>query len=646
MILMESRIRIFFFLFLIICGGGVFAQSSTAGLLKKLKSAETQKNFQADTNSISLLNQLSRQYVYENADSSLYYAKKALQLSQSQNFVSGQALSYLNIGRATYVMGDYDRSADAASRAFNLSSAINYVPGMAGSDLIAGLIYLSQNKHTDAIAELNKALQLFTTLNDSLQFGKIYLNLGISYDDAGQFSTAFDYTNKALAAAEKMKDDGLLPMALNRLGDINFHLKNYQLALAYYNKVIAFKASPRWELDFAWSGIAQCENALANYPAAIAAAKKGYELSMQVNSGSDAARALQALSGSYAATGDYKDAFNTQLELKETNDSLFNSDKEKEINFLHLKRQEADNLLLANQLKDKEQELYLRKRLFVFRNIMAIAVVIFIMLIVISNRQKTKLNKVLTKQNEDILLQKEEISRQKEVVDRLNDSKNQLFSVISHDLRSPFAAILQSIEAIRSGDITSEEQTELMEEFYRQVSLVTIMVNNLLAWAGNQQDGIKVHPVKLDMAFIAEEIISVSNFLAKNKSIELDHWEEGEKIVFADVDHVKIVIQNLVGNAIKFTGKGGAIKIYYSDTGDSFAVHIKDSGVGMKPDRLESLFKTTGKEISTYGTGNEPGTGIGLTLVKQFIDANGGRLEVKSKYGEGSEFSVYLPKGR
>jgi signal transduction histidine kinase len=646
MSLMKSRVGIFFFLFFAMCASRVFGQISTAGLLKELKTAEAQKNFQTDTNSVLLLNQLSHQFVYENADSSLYYAGSALHLSQAQNFTPGIAQSWLNIGRAAYVMGDYDRSADAANRAFNLSTKINYLPGMAGSELISGLIYLSQNKHSDAIAEFNKALRLYTALKDTSQNGKIYLNLGISYDDAGQFSTAFEFTNKALAAAEKSKDDGLLPMVLNRLGEINFDLKNYRQALAYYNKVIDFKASPRWEMDFAWSGIAQCENALANYPAAIAAAKTSYGLSVKVNSGWDAARALQALCNSYAATGDYKDAFDTQLALKKTNDSLFNSDKEKEINFLHLKRQEADNLLLANKLKSKDQQLELRKRLFVFRNVMAIAVIIFIVLIVISNRQKTKLNKVLTKQNEDILLQKEEISRQKEVVDGLNDTKNQLFSVISHDLRSPFAAILQSIEAIRAGDINKQEQAGLMEEFYRQVNLVTVMVNNLLAWAANQQGGIKVQPVKLDVAFVVEEIISVSNFLAKNKNILIDHWEEGEKIVFADVDHTKIIIQNLVGNAIKFTGKGGTIKIYYSQTADTIAIHIKDSGVGMKPDRLESLFKKTGKEISTYGTGNEPGAGIGLALVKQFIEANKGRLEVQSHYGEGSEFTVYLPKRR
>jgi len=383
---------------------------------------------------------------------------------------------------------------------------------------------------------------------------------------------------------------------------------------------------------------------LGIYREAITAAQKSYVLSTQVKSGSDAARALEVLSESYAATGDYKNAFDRQVEFKKLNDSLYNSDKDREINSLHLKDQQADNSRLANELKLKEQELALRQRLFLFRNIIAIATAIFVIFIIISNRQKTVLNKVLKKRNDDISLQKEEISKQKEVLDSLNRTKNQLFSVISHDLRGPFAAILQSIEAIRSGDLTAAEQAGLMEEFYRQVSLVTIMVNNLLAWANTQQEGIKSSPEKLDVVYEVEDIIAVSDFLARNKNISIEHDVEGGISVFADPDHIRIIIQNLIGNAIKFTPKGGSIKVFYTENGDEVGIHIRDTGVGVKPDKLKKLFIVTGKDISAYGTSNEAGAGIGLALVKQFIDANNGRLDVRSKYGEGSEFTVYLPK--
>jgi signal transduction histidine kinase len=274
----------------------------------------------------------------------------------------------------------------------------------------------------------------------------------------------------------------------------------------------------------------------------------------------------------------------------------------------------------------------------------AVATAIFVLFIIINNRQKTALNKTLQKQNSDIAVQKEEISNQKEVLNQLNNTKDQLFSIISHDLRSPFVAVLQSLDAIRSGDLSVNERDFLLDNFYRQVSLVTAMVNNLLVWANSQQSGIKSNMVDLDITLVVNEIISVSNFLAKHKNITISYRYDGEKLVHADADHVKIIVQNLIGNAIKFTPNDGTITIFHTEDGDYSAIHVKDTGTGIAPEKMEKLFNVTGKEISGYGTNNEAGASIGLALIKQFTDANDGKIEVQSTVGEGSEFTVYLKK--
>lgn len=640
----KVRVRYVFCLLLTVSFSVAFAQVKTGDLLKKLKQAQAKKNFPTDTGSVSLLNQLAHQYLYENADSSLLYAKKALSLSQSQNSVPGQAHSWHSIGRAYYVIGDYDRSQDAASHLVAFSEKINDTAGIAGAYQIMGLIYMAQNKYKEAIADLNKSLDLFLSINNKGQIGRTYFNIAICYDDSGKPAKAFYFVSKALSLANSVKDTELLSMVQNRAGEIYYHLKYYKKALAYYQKVAGGNDITKWEQDFAWSGIGQCYYGLGKYSQAIAAAQKGYSLSEQVNSASDALRALQVLCESYAAVKDYRNAYDYQVQFKKLNDSVFNSDKEKQVNYLQLKQQQADNKRLESEIKSNESELSFRERLLFFRNIIAGATVIFVIFIIFSNRQKTVLNKVLKKQNEDISQQKEEISRQKEVLNQLNNTKNQLFSVISHDLRSPFAAMLQSIDAIRAGDISAQEQDFLLEDFYRQVNLVTAMVNNLLAWANSQQEGVKCHPVVLDVTLVVENIVSVSSFLAKNKNIFLDHQNTGAALVFADPDHVRIIIQNLVGNAIKFTRRGGLVQIYYSADAKFIGIHVKDSGVGIKAEKLHKLFKVTGKEISAYGTNNEAGSGIGLALIKQFTDANNGKLDVQSKLGEGSEFSVYLPR--
>jgi signal transduction histidine kinase len=203
---------------------------------------------------------------------------------------------------------------------------------------------------------------------------------------------------------------------------------------------------------------------------------------------------------------------------------------------------------------------------------------------------------------------------------------------------------MQTIDLMRSGDMTATEQEVVLDGFYRQVSLVTVMVNNLLVWANSQQYGIKSEIITLNITATVNGIISISNYLAKNKKINLVHHYNRDKWVAADLDHVKIIIQNLVGNAIKFTPQGGIVQIFYSEDDVYFAVHVKDSGVGIPPEKMAKLFKVIGKEISGYGTNNEAGAGIGLMLIKQFVDANDGKLEIQSRLGQGSEFTVYFRK--
>jgi tetratricopeptide (TPR) repeat protein len=419
-----------------------FAQTNTAALVDKWEKATQDKKFHTDTASVFLLNLLARQYLYNNADSSLYFAKQALQLAEFQRYAVGEAESWNSVGQAYYVLGDYAQSLDAASNLAKISSKIKYQRGIANAYHITGLIYLGQDKNEPALSEFTKALNLFEKLNDQARVGKDYFDIGICYDESGKPEKAFEYLNKAIEIANHVKDDDLLAMTLNRKGETYFHTKNYNEALTYYTQVINLKTTSNWEMDFAYSGIAQSYYKLGKFKDAVTNAQKSFELSKQVNSLYDAIRALQILSESYAALKDYKNAYDNQVLLKRFNDGLFNTQKEKEINYLHLKEQQADNVQLKADIKNKEQLILFSRRIAFFRDIIAVATIIFIIIIIVSNRQKTVLNKTLQKQNKDIALQAAEISQQKEALDQLNHTKDQLFSVVSHDLRSPFALII------------------------------------------------------------------------------------------------------------------------------------------------------------------------------------------------------------
>ncbi|WP_428330135.1 tetratricopeptide repeat-containing sensor histidine kinase [Mucilaginibacter sp.] len=644
MLLNKFLPKLFLFFLLTCCCFIVCAQTVNSSLLSKWQQARTAKTYISDTTNIRLLNQLSTQYLYNDADSSLYFAQEALKLAEYQKLNVGQAEALNSISKTYYVMGNYMLSLDAATRLMALSHKINYQPGIGWAYQVIGLIYLAQNKTDIAIANFNKAIAIFISIGDKSKTGKVYFDIALSYDETGHPQKAFLYLDKALQLAKQTNDNDLLSMALNRKGETYFHLKKYPEAISFYQQVLSSKLTDKWEQGFAYSGLAQTYQKLGQYKQAIINAGLSLALSKKVNSQSDVVRALAILAESHASLKDYKNAYHYQVRLKEASDSLFNNEKEKEINYLQLKDQQVDNIRLKKELKQREDSIAFSKRLLFFRNLIAGVVIIFVLVIIYNNRKKTILNRLLLKQNNDIAEQKEEILTQKETLGQLNHTKNQLFSVISHDLRSPFATIMQAIDGIKAGDISKEEQDILLDSFYQQVSLVNIMVNNLLIWASSQQAGIKTEMADIDAAALVAETISVCNYLAKNKNIILTHINTGAKIVHADADHVKIIVQNLIGNAIKFTPDGGEIKIFYTNDECWQVIHVKDNGTGIAPEKLDKLFKVTGREISGYGTNKEAGAGIGLALIKQFADANNGHLEVKSTPGQGSEFCVYLRK--
>lgn len=640
----QNLLKLYLVLMLSICGFTTFAQSDTSVLLKKWQNARLKSNYRSDTASINLLNQLSEVARYNNANNSLNYAKQAFNLALFQKNKLKQAASMNNIGMAYYVMGSYFLSLETASKQMQISNTINYKRGKAGAYQIIGLIFLAQDKYTEAITQLGKALDGFTELNDQKKIARIIFDLGHCYDEANKPYIAFSYLNRAIAMGTAIKNGHIISMAYNRMGETYFHLKDYHQAIVNYQKVLDLQYQDNRERTFAYSGMGQSYYALADYKQAVNYAGKSLKLADETGSRRDAVRALKIVSEAYAAVYDYPNAYSYQALLKKYSDSLLNSDRENETNYLHLKQQQADNIRLQKEVELNKQKLDINNIIILSAGILAIFAIIVVVVISKSNVHKTSLNKQLQKKSLDIAIQNDEIFRQKEALNELNHTKDQLFSVISHDLRSPFASILQTMDLIREGEMEADEKELVLEDFYQQVTLVSIMVNNLLLWANSQQTGIHTEQVNLNMADIVDEIISVSAYLAKNKNISIIHNSHCEKPALADVNHVKIIVQNLIGNAIKFTPEGGTIEVSYSDDEHYQTIHVKDSGVGITSEKMEQLFKVVGKQISGYGTNNEAGAGIGLALIKQFVEVNEGKITIQSNPGNGTEFIISLKK--
>ncbi|MEK6476536.1 tetratricopeptide repeat-containing sensor histidine kinase [Catalinimonas sp. 4WD22] len=622
-----------------------FAQKDTHSLLSQWNSQKLKPDFTPDTSHVLLLQQIMEKYMYDNPDSAISLGEEALELSKQQQYKKGEMRTLYILGKAYYIKGAYNLALEHNMRALELSKDLKDQAGYVRGLNTIGLVYIGQHNYSTALKELFNAAELNIALKDSSQLIKNYFNIGLCYDELSNYDSAIFYVEKVILIAKKIRDYRMIVMSHNRLGEVCFHMKKYTEALAYYQRVLQDTSySSKWESSFAYAGLGQTYYALGKYQQCVEHALKGYELARDMNAKWDMERALRILSDGYAALENFDQAYHYHKLYKAYSDSLYSEAKEREINFLHLQQKEAENQQLAHENRLQHQENRLSKLIIVIISLVTLFFVIAASLIYRSNWQKKKLNKLLIERNANIASQKERIAEQNEELSALNTTKDQLFSVISHDLKSPFASIMGTFELIGEGLLDLEEQKMILKELHRKVATVSEMLNNLLYWANSQQKGISAVFLKVNLPGVVDSILAVSTILAQEKKVSIEHTSVRSKFIYADPDHVKIVLQNIIGNAIKFTPEGNDIHIFYSENETYFAVHVKDSGVGIPADKLDKIFVETGQSISSRGTNREKGTGIGLMLVKQFVQGNEGKLEVSSKTGEGSEFSVYFKK--
>jgi PAS domain S-box-containing protein len=226
----------------------------------------------------------------------------------------------------------------------------------------------------------------------------------------------------------------------------------------------------------------------------------------------------------------------------------------------------------------------------------------------------------------------------------LNATKDKLFSIIAHDLRSPFISILGFSELLIANFKNYEAAKS--ERFLQLINSSTketlILLDNLLNWAKSQTGQNDFKPKKILWSSVIGEIIELSNLTAKLKDISLIQNQSDEIKVFADEYMLKTVLRNLISNAIKFTNPGGNINISAILKQKQVEISISDNGVGMNDETLKKLFDISTNTTSP-GTENEKGSGLGLVLCKEFVEKNGGKIWVKSEVGKGSHFKFTLP---
>jgi signal transduction histidine kinase len=236
------------------------------------------------------------------------------------------------------------------------------------------------------------------------------------------------------------------------------------------------------------------------------------------------------------------------------------------------------------------------------------------------------------------------IRNQQKQLKELNATKDRFFSIIGHDLKGPFTGLLGFSELLieESQDTPPEDLRHYYKLIHQSAKQGYDLLSNLLEWSRTQSGKIQYDPQTINLHALAEDSINLLQNLADKKNISIHNKLNKNTSITADKNMVVTILRNLINNALKFTPNGGDVWLNAQQNDDHILISVKDNGVGMTEDKLKQLFRID-QNISTKGTNQETGTGLGLIVCKEFAEKHGGTLSVESKKGQGSTFMLRLP---
>jgi PAS domain S-box-containing protein len=259
-------------------------------------------------------------------------------------------------------------------------------------------------------------------------------------------------------------------------------------------------------------------------------------------------------------------------------------------------------------------------------------------------------NRLLEGRQKEILIQSEELAEQTQnllmmnaELDRLNRTKDKFFSIIAHDLRNPFNAIIGFSELLRNDfyEMDNPQKLNVLELINVSSQTAYNLLENLLQWARTQTDKINFNPENFDLSDAANTVIDLHCVIARKKGVRIKNNISANTLVHADKNMISTVLRNLVSNAIKFSNPDGEISLHVNQKNNAVEVVVTDDGVGMNRESLSKLFRID-TYYSTSGTMGESGTGLGLIICKEFIEKNNGRIKAISKEGSGTTMTFTL----
>jgi len=550
--------------------------------------------------------------------------------------------TYNNLANISRKQGNYLNAVQNFEKALALAEEMNNPRLQAIILNNLANIYLDINDDDRAASLYRKAISITKNIDKST-YASLLSNLAIIQTRQKQYKEALKSLDSSLAIYNEQGNQSYLANTLFHIADNHFQLNNVSKAKQYYYdaKRAAEMMGDKYTSLFIYQGLAEIHLNQKELDSAFYYSNKAFIYAKENEVLPEASSASELLYRIYKAKGNYTKA----LELLEThtklNDSLFDQEKSKalgkleaELEFKNLKEQlelERKNEILENEVKVNQKENYITALSI---SLLALIAVIFLLLKI--RKEKIKTNLMLSKKNL-------EISHQNKQLYESNLQKSKLFSIISHDLRSPVNSLSQIFEMYKANQITEEEFNSWMPEISKNLNSTRLMIDNLLSWAGESLNESQIDKKHIDVKAEVDELKDFFHTLLKEKKITLQNKIDHNFQAYMDPNAMKLVLRNLVSNAIKFCNPEDSIIISATTQEGLDRVCVQDTGVGMPADAAKKLF-TDANISSIAGTHQEPGKGIGTVLCKTFVEENNGKIWVDySEEGKGTRICFEIP---
>ncbi|WP_205500785.1 tetratricopeptide repeat-containing sensor histidine kinase [Rufibacter psychrotolerans] len=615
-----------------------------------------------DSAKVRLLNLAASKYINTDPVKARTLSLEAEQLASKSDNAKGQAAA-LNIIGVTYLLtSELGKSLSFHHQALKLRQQLRDTAGIVSSLTNIGNVHVRNNELLKSLHIYAEALKLAEKTGDKKGMARLYNNMGAVYENSNQLPKALVYLQKAAKLKREQKDTLSLAATLSHMGSLSVAMEDHAKGLTFLLQANEVQKRGGNDSDriITLREIAYAYDALEDYPSAIKYAEESLELAKKMGATLHVGLASGFLHKLYAAKKQYPKAYQSLLVRTHATDTLFAKQRrnlmaEAEVKF-EVEKKELENLKLKLEKEKYQQEVQYEKlvkqiAIGVGFSLLALAGLLFIgwrrvkksnAIVKAINQEIEEKNRDISQKQETLVSQSNVLQTQRDELEKLNTFQKKLFSIVSHDLRSPFTSVQSLFYLADKNAVSDQDFKRLFYQLGKDYDNATNLLNNILVWSKSQMNGGSVKLEKLPLKPLISETIELLQHNATLKGILLLQKETEEVQVLADKERLKFVIRNLISNAIKFTPEAGTIEVSAIVSDQEVQIAVQDNGTGIPLEAQSKLF--TEERYSRRGTSNEKGTGIGLMLCKELLDSMNGTISVQSEPKAGSTFLVQLPK--